>query len=193
MKKLTTFLLNFTLIAGLFVQTAIAQITVSGSNGADGNYSSLTNDGGAFAALNGSSQAGQTITITVTADVTEDGNTALTGAAGLWTSLTINPTGARTISGNVAKPLIDLDGAQHVTIDGVNTGGNSLTIENLSISDISGTSTIRFINNASNNTVKNCTIKGSGMAQTKINFPDGGAILFFSTTNTTSGNSNNLI
>ena len=194
MKKLTTFLLNFTLIAGLFVQTAIAQITVSGSNGADGNYTSLTNAGGVFAALNVTSQAGQTITITVTADVTTElGTTALTGAAGLWTSLTINPTGARTISGDVAIPLIDLNGAQRVTIDGLNTGGNSLTIENLSISDISGTSTIRFINNASNNTVKNCTIKGSGMAQTKINFPDGGAILFFSTTNTTSGNSNNLI
>ena len=76
MKKLTTFLLNFTLIAGLFVQTAIAQITVSGSNGADGNYTSLTSAGGAFAALNGRSQAGQTITINVTADVlTEDGAT----------------------------------------------------------------------------------------------------------------------
>ncbi len=175
------------------MQTAIAQITVSGSNGADGNYTSLTSAGGAFAALNGRSQAGQTITINVTADVlTEDGATALTGAAGLWTNMTINPTGARTISGNVAKPLIDLDGAQHVTIDGVNTGGNSLTIQNLSISDISGTSTIRFINNASNNTVKNCTIKGSGLANTLAYSFNGGAILFFSTT-TTTGNNDNLI
>ncbi|KAF0202562.1 MAG: hypothetical protein FD170_1736 [Bacteroidetes bacterium] len=194
MKKLTTFLLNFTLIAGLFVQTAIAQITVSGSNGADGNYTSLTNAGGVFAALNVTSQAGQTITITVTADVTTElGTTALTGAAGLWTSLTINPSGARTISGNVDKPLIDLNGAQHVIIDGVNTGGNSLTIENLSTSTTLGTSTIRFINNASNNVVKNCTIKGSGRASTAAYSFNGGAILFFSTSSTTTGNNNNLI
>jgi hypothetical protein len=67
-------------------QMAQAQITVSGSNTKDGTYTSLTKADGAFAALNGITQAGQTIVITITADVTdEDGATALTGAAGMWT------------------------------------------------------------------------------------------------------------
>jgi len=107
---------------------AVSVITVSGSNGKDANYTSLTKAGGAFAALNSITQVGKTITITITADVTdEDGATALTGAAGMWTTLTINPSGgaARIISGSVAKPLIDLSGADNVTINGLNSGGNS--------------------------------------------------------------------
>ena len=93
-----------------FGQMAQAQITVSGSNTKDGTYTSLTKADGAFAALNSITQADQTIVITITADVTdEDGATALTGAAGMWSSLTITPNGARTISGSVALPLIDLN------------------------------------------------------------------------------------
>ena len=35
-------ILAMALLAGIFTQTAIAQITVAGSNGANGNYSSFT-------------------------------------------------------------------------------------------------------------------------------------------------------
>ncbi len=175
------------LLAGIFTQTAIAQITVAGSNGANGNYSSFTKVGGAFAALNGTSQAGQTIVILITGDVTdEDGLTALTGTSGMWTTLTISPSGARIISGSPTAPLIDLNGADNVTVDGLNSGGNSLTISNTSLSAISGTSTIRFINDASNNTVKNCIIKGSPTAAS-------GGILLFSTTTGSTGNDGNTI
>ena len=161
MKKLSAFLLVLTLTAGILVQTAKAQITVSGSNTKDGTYTSLTKVDGAFAALSSISQATKTIIITITANVTdEDGATALTGVAGMWTSLIISPSGARTISGSVSKPLIDLNGADNVTIDGLNTGGNSLVISNLSTATTAGTSTIRFINDASGNTVQYCTIKG---------------------------------
>jgi hypothetical protein len=74
--------------------------------------------------------------------------------------LTISPSGAtRTISGSVAAPLLNFNGADNVIIDGLNTGGNSLTISNTSTA--AGTSTIRFINDATNNIIRNCTIEGS--------------------------------
>jgi len=162
-----------------------AQITVAGSNGDNGVYTSLTNAGGAFAALNaGASQAGFNVTITITANVTtEAGTNSLTGAAGMWSSLTITPSGARTISGAVAGVLINLNGADNVTIDGLNAGGNSLIIENTSTNVAA--STIRFIADASNNTISNCTIKGSGTANTL-------GVVWFSTA-TGVGNDNNVI
>ena len=145
MKTVTLFFL-VALVATLHVN---AQIMVSGSNGKDGTYTSLTKAAGAFAALNGTSQAGKTISVTITADVTdEDGANALTGATGMWTNLSITPVGTRIISGAVAKPLIDLNGADNVTLDGrVNGIGatKSLTIINTSTSATAETSTIRFI------------------------------------------------
>jgi len=170
-------------------QMAQAQITVSGSNTKDGTYTSLTKADGAFAALNGITQAGQTIVITITADVTdEDGATALTGAAGMWTSLTISPDGARTISGSVALPLIDLNGADNVTIDGrINQSGDAnLTIKNLNNSASSSSCTIRFINDATGNTVKYCKINGLTTATS-------GGIINFSTSTGTTGNDDNVI
>jgi predicted outer membrane repeat protein len=83
--------------------------------------------------------------------------------------------------------LIDLDGADNVTIDGrVNQSGSTkdLIITNTSTS---GTSTIRFINDASNNTVKYCTIKGASTATWNA-----GTILFL-TAGSGSGNGDNTI
>ncbi|MEI6140717.1 MAG: choice-of-anchor Q domain-containing protein [Mariniphaga sp.] len=84
--------------------------------------------------------------------------------------------------------MIDLNGADNVTIDGrVNATGSAkdLVVTNTSISNTSGTSTIRFIADASTNTIKYCAIKGSSIAT------DSG-ILFFST-GTTTGNDGNTI
>lgn len=180
------------LVAILFLNFfSKAQITVIGSNSKDGTYASLSKSSGAFAALNSLTQAGKTITITITADITtEDGANALTGASGMWTSLLIQPNGARTVSGSAAKPLIDLNGADNVTIDGLNSGGNSLVISNSSTSSTSGTSTIRLVNDATYNSIRNCTITGSGTTSGLSNY---GGVVFFSTTSTTTGNSNNTI
>ncbi|MEI6139630.1 MAG: hypothetical protein WCP85_10220, partial [Mariniphaga sp.] len=192
MKKTIILLVALILTLGILVQTATAQITVSGSNGKDATYGSLTKAAGAFLALNSVTQAGKNIVITITSDVTtESGLYPLTGAAGMWTSLTINPSGARTISGSPALPLIDLNGADNVSIDGLNSGGNSLTISNTSTSATAGTSTIRFINDASNNTIENCTLTGSEMV---VNSPTSGSgIIFFSTTTGSTGNDDNTI
>ena len=83
---------------------------------------------------------------------------------GTWTSVTVQPTGggARTISGSVAAggALINLDGADNVTFNGLNTGGNSLTISNLMPGSSAGTSTVLFSGGANNNTFTNCSILG---------------------------------
>jgi len=146
---------------------AQAQINVvSGGSGLATTYTSLTNAGGLFADLNAISQSGQTITVSISGSVTESGTNALTGAAGMWTSLTIYPTATVTLSGTLAPAanLIVLSGATNVTIDGrINATGstNSLTIENDGASATTG-ATILFQNEASNNTVKYCDVRGAG-------------------------------
>ena len=180
-KLLSIFLLICTLT--ILSDAAMSQITVTGSTGADGSYTDLTGAAGAFFAINSSAQTGNNITISITADVlSEPGLTSLN--ANDWTTLTISPSGgaARTISGAVAGTLIDLNGADNVTINGLNTGGNSLTISNTATG---GVNTIRFIADATNNTVTNCTILGSTTFRSR-------AVVLFST-GTTTGNDNNSI
>ena len=107
-----------------------------------------------------------------------------------YASVNIYPTKTGlSVSGNLATPLIDLNGADNVTIDGrVNATGSAigLTINNTSTATTGGTSTIRFINGATNNIVKYCSIKGA-----ETNTSSG--VLFFSTSITSTGNNSNTI
>lgn len=153
MKKLRFItLLAFAMLA--LAISASAQVNVSGSTGADGTYGTLRS---AFTAINAGSQTGNTISISISGNTTETATAILN--AGDWTSILITPIGgARTISGAIAgTPLIDLNGADNVTIDGL----NALTISNTSTAGTAGTSTIRFINDATFNTITNTTILGS--------------------------------
>src|SRR5439155_5691001 len=77
----------------------------------------------------------------------------------------------------------------NVTIDGLDTGGNELTISNTTASSTASTSTIRFINGASNDTVTRCTVLGSSIPA--INTAGGNVL--FSTSTVAGGNSNNTI
>lgn len=143
-----------------------AQVTVAGSTGADGPYTTLK---AAFDAINANSgQTGNTITISLTGSTTELAPAVLNQpTGGSWASLTISPGGgnAITIAGALPFPLIGLNGADNVTIDGLNNGGNSLTISNPS-TDNTGASTLVFYADATNNTVQNCTIEGAGTSTT---------------------------
>jgi hypothetical protein len=141
----------------------------------------------AFDAINIGTHKG-VINITIAGNTTEAASAVLNASgsgSASYTSITIRPDGgvARTITGSLSSPLIDLSGADYVTIDGLNTNGNSLTIENTSTN--SSASTIRFINDATFNTVTNCIIKGCG-ASASI------APIFFSSA-TTIGNDFNTI
>lgn len=158
MKKL---LLLFSVFLMSFYTQAANEISVSGALVGNGNYNNLRL---AFAAINGGSQTGANIVITITASPAADNATAILNDKG-WATLKIYPTTSSfLISGTVNGPLIDLNGADNVTIDG-RLGGSgapkNLTISNLSTG--TAASTIRFINDAKTNRIQYCTIKGSSM------------------------------
>ena len=181
MKRL---LVLFVLLSATF---GFAQVNVSGALVGNGTYTTLTD---AFTAINGGAQTSATISISITASTTEPAAGAILNA-GTWTSISIQPSGgAWTVSGSATAglPLIDLNGADNVTFNGLNSGGNSLTIENTTASATSGTSTIRFIADATNNTITNCAVLGAFSAAVTTN----GGNIFFSTA-TTTGNDNNTI
>lgn len=159
-RKRILFILHFFIFFSF--QNGIAQITltVSGNpGGINGNYTRFSNAGGVFAALNSVGLAGRTIAIRVTANVTgENGANGLLGDT--WASFVINPNGNRTVTGNVNGTMLLLDGADNIRIDGLNTGGNSLTFTNTS-TGTNWPSVFTFLNDAQNNTITNCTILGS--------------------------------
>ena len=84
--------------------------------------------GSAFAAINAGTHQG-VIGVTINCDTVEAVSAVLnasgTGPA-LYASVTVNPNGTRSVTGNLAAPLVDLNGADNVMIDGLNGGGNSL-------------------------------------------------------------------
>ncbi len=179
----------------LLCATAQAQVSVTASAGTPGPtvYATL---GDAFTAINGGTHQG-TIAIAITGDTTETATATLNASgsgSAVYTAISIQPSGgaARTISGAIAagSPLIDFNGADAVTIDGLNSGGNALTISNTTASATSGTSTVRFIGGATGNTITNATILGSFSAAVATN---GGNVFFSTDALTTNGNDNNTI
>lgn len=178
-------------IVTLFGWQSMAQtVTVTGASGTAGPYATLQE---AFAAINGTAQTGNNILITIQGTTAEPVGGAILNA-GAWTTLTINPTGgaAASVAGAVTAglPLIDFNGADNVTVDGLNSGGNSLTITNTTASTTSGTSTIRFIGAATSNTITRCSVQGSFAAAVGTN---GGNIYFATDATATTGNDNNTI
>jgi len=162
--KLTSMIIG-ALVAGLLMMgslTGYAQVTLTATSGtATGSFTTLK---GAFDAINLGTHKGA-IVIKINASTTETASASLNASvsdpasAPYYTSINIYPTKtALTISAtNLTAPVINLNGADNVTIDGrVSASGTtkSLTITNTSTSSTAGTSTIRFINDASNNTVK---------------------------------------
>jgi len=161
--------------------------SAGGSASTGAAYTTLTVAGQLFSTLNTGTAHTGAVTVYICANTTETGATSLNNSTN-WTSINLQPVGAITISGSPTggTPLMNLNGADNVTIDGLNTGGNSLTIGNTTVSSTTGTSTIRFINDATTNTIQNCTIKGSTT--------DAAAgIIFFSTASTGAGNDGNTI
>ncbi len=162
------------------ISSTFSQVTVAGSSGADGVYASLPL---AFTAINSNTQDNKNLTITITGVANQGALSAILNAQA-WTSLTIMPgVGGGTISGNPANPLVDLNGADNVTIDGRVGGAGEIALTMTNTSTSTSASTIRFTSGATNNSVKYCNILGSQKSAT------GGVILF----STTGGNSSNQI
>lgn len=142
--------------------------------GAGEAFTSLTNAGGLFDALNGGVLASNVVA-TITTDLSaESGTVSLNqwvedgAGAGSYT-LTIRPSGERTVVGAPGTDgrLINLNGADRVTIDGLNTGGNSLLIRNEGIGEI-----IRLINDSTFVTIRNLVLEG-GDGVTAVNVSAG--------------------
>ncbi|MGD9562373.1 MAG: carboxypeptidase regulatory-like domain-containing protein [Pyrinomonadaceae bacterium] len=173
-------------------------IEVEGTGGSGAQPTGYTTLTAAFAAINSgihTAPAG-TIFIDVCGSTVEPGTAILNGSGSgpTYNAILIRPVGgaARVISGGVSGgPLVDLNGADNVTIDGLNAGGNSLTIENTSTSASTTTSTFRFINDATSNVLNNLSILGSSTMPQGTN----GGTIFFSTSASSSGvgNDNNTI
>ncbi len=173
----------------LFLLTTLwgkAQVNITSTGGTPAaSYGTLKL---AFDSINSGAHTGNII-IAITGNTTESASAVLNASgsgAASYTGISISPSGgaSRTISGSLAAALIDLNGADNVIIDGLNSGGNALIIENTN-TGAAGVSTIRFINDACSNQLKNTTVRGASTAVTV------GTILF--STGTTTGNDNNLI
>lgn len=171
-----------------FVFAKGGPINVSGAQAlSNGDFLTLKT---AFDAINNQLQTGNSIMITVLGSTTEVSTAAL--YEGAWATLTIQPEGdgVRTISGSlIGTPIIDFNGADHVSIDGRISGMGStktLNIINLSSSDDANTSSIRFLNSAEYNSIRYCKIKGS-----QRNTLSG--VVCFSTSTSGNGNNNNTL
>lgn len=177
----------FSLIIACFsLPVSFAQtVVIAGADAGTLAGNPYTTLGAAFNNINASSQAGNVIVITVTGVTTELTSAVLNQNAGAWVSLTIVPSGAAQITGNIAGPLIDLNGADHVRIDGLSSGGSSLLIRNAS----TAAPAMRLMNDAVYNIITNSTFESgnSSFAGTTD-----GAIIFLTTAGTL-GNSNNII
>lgn len=142
--------------------TSNAQVSIGAST-----YTSL---GAAFTAINAGTHTGA-ITVTITGNCSESAAAVLNASgdgSASYTSVLIYPTGTYTISGSIANGLIQLNGADNVTIDGrTNQSGTSrnLTISNSSTSGaciwLDSNTTTTTGKGASYNTIKYCNIVGA--------------------------------
>lgn len=140
-------------------------IEIESTGGAITTPTAYANLGAAFTAINGGTAHLGAVTIEVCGDTTELVTARLNERPAVLQVL-IRPTGgvARNISGTIAGGgIITLDGADNVTIDGLMTGGDSLTITNTSTSNTDETSTVFIRADATNNVLRNTTILGSSL------------------------------
>ena len=141
--------------------------------GAGEIFTSLTNDGGLFQAINASG-ATSAFTINITSDLSgETGTHGLNQIAGGYAVLIKPSGGVRTITSTAAaQGLITLNGADNVTIDGSLSGGTDRSL-NLVGTNTAGTSNwvVGLISGGPglgpiNNTIKNTTIQNAAKHET---------------------------
>jgi hypothetical protein len=123
------------------------------------------------------SSAGETFPITI-------GNISGNSATN---TITIRPASSGlSITSSNTTATIDLNGANYVIIDGRVNGAGSKDLIVSNTSAATGGTAIRFINEASNNTVRYCTLRSVFSSATS-------GVLVFSTTTGSNGNDNNTI
>ena len=209
MGKITTlkpfrFIASVLAVLTLMVSNLQAQVAVTATAGtATGTYTTVS---AAFAAINAGTHQG-VINITISANTTEPAAVVAllgSGAPSNYTSVTIMPSGNVTVN-SAAVPtanrgLIELNGADNVTIDGddpatagvrnltlqVAPSTNITTVVRLSSTNTTGTA------GANNNTIKNCVIIGSRNSGTSTTTNYGINASNYSTTSLSGGAYGNL-
>lgn len=188
---------TYTTPASTFTTLAVVVLTGTKSIGPGGDYVSLTNAGGLFEAINTNGVNGL-LSVQITGDLTaETGTVVLNALTGTTPSVKIFPTGAaHAISGTSAGALIRLNAADNVTLDG-SLGGTgvdrSLSVTN---TNIGTSSAVIWLQNsgadgATNNTIRNLSVAGSGNTQTLIGIGSGSSTI--STASLSTGNNGNTI
>jgi len=155
--------------------TAKAQISVTATAGTLGPtaYTTLK---AAFDAINAGTHQGD-IAVSVTGNTTESATAILNASVppASYTRVVIKPDAAgRVITGNLSPSIIKLNGSDKVTFDGSSTVGG--TTRDLTISNTSTSTNTAIIwlasasgtDGATNDTVKNCIVTGSGPTATFI-------------------------
>ncbi len=162
-----------------------------------GTYKSLTDNAsgqagspGIFQAINNAALSGD-ITIIIDGDLIETGTNALNqfSEEGVGNyHIYINSDGtSRTISqtaGGITNPMISLNGADRVTIDG--GAGKNLTFRNTHATPATAKAAIQFINGATSDILTNCTIESNATTTTQ------GAVLISTGTNNVTISSNTI-
>lgn len=205
MKSFTRLILTTFAMLTLTLSAAWAQVSVTATGGtATGSYATVS---AAFAAINAGTHQG-VINLTITANTTEPAAVvALLGSGGTsnYTAVNIKPAGnvtvnsAATLTSN--RGLIELNGADNVTIDGddpATAGVRNLTFQ-MATSTTAITTAIRLSSSntlgtggANNNTVKNCIIVGSRPTGIATNMSYGINASNYSTTSLATGAYGNL-
>ncbi|MBP7810501.1 MAG: T9SS type A sorting domain-containing protein [Bacteroidia bacterium] len=155
----------------LFIAVSLfGQVNVTG--GSSATYSTVN---AAFAAINAGTHFG-TIAIDIAASTTEPSTPTPLVASGQgaanYTSIVLRPSVTATISGVMVtgRGVLELDGADNVTINGDIPGGpvvRDLTISNNAANNVLATAAIRLIGRATlglgatSNSILNCKIYGS--------------------------------
>lgn len=138
----------------------------------------------AFTAINGGAHGAGAVTVSIVGSTVEAAPAVLNG--GVFTSCMITPNGAINVLGNFNEAVIVLDGADNVTIDGLNTAGNSLTISNPNLGTAQGC--LRLSNGAQSNVMKNITCNGVG-----VGTGQGGRTINIAQSTAAVGNNNNVV
>lgn len=152
-----------------------------------GGYNTLKS---AFDAINAGTHQGA-ITLNILGNTTETATATLNASgsgSASYSRIIVSPSGSRTVSGSFNGSLVKLRGADNVKIDGLNSGGNSLILENTSSGD--SATVVRYENDASNNRLSNCTIKGSGRGTVTSSH---GAVICYGLSTGTTGNDNDTL
>ncbi len=178
------FLICIVVIISLYYTTETSALIGTYNVGSGQVYTSLTGAAGFFNAVNTLGLTGN-VTVLITSNIGETGAVSLNQWATAGFTITISPSAAtvRIFSGDFAGALFNLNGADNLTIDGRFGGsGRYLRFYNLN----NGGTTFRFINDATNNTIRYCTIEGTRVAASN-------GVVEFSTTTGANGNDNNTI